>query len=342
MAKEMRVYNSIEQFCHYFNQDKDNRKKPLVATIGFFDGVHLGHRKLMQTTRKEAERLGGTSLVITFDRHPQPVIDPNKRTPFVLSSLDGKIRYISEEGIDHLIILHFTIELAQQEAAQFMKPLIDNAGLQSLVLGYDNRFGKRHSDITREQFDADIRSWGIKLTRIEPLIIEGQTVSSSMIRKLVTHCKFDEAEKFLGRPFSFLGHVGHGAKIGRTIGYPTANIIPLDPMIFLPSIGIYISEVRLGDKIYPAMSYYGDRPTIDHSHLLKLEAFLLDFEGDLYGEYVEIGFRQYLRGDRKFDDLKGLMDQLVKDEEATRSYFSKHPLTLPHPKGIAIEDLREE
>lgn len=329
----MKVYNQIDEFISHHNGN------PTAATIGFFDGVHKGHQKLLCELKQRAKEIDGESLVITFDEHPAKVLYPDSPPPVVLSSLSNKISLIAELGIDHLIVIHFTRDVAAIEPHAFIAPLMERGGLTDLVMGYDNRFGRR-SDMSLDDYDAYIKSWGITLKRITPMLVDGGTVSSSAIRKLVASCDFDAVQKLLGRPYGFKGRVRHGQKIGRTIDYPTANIQPLDPDIYLPEVGIYIAEVRVGDRIHKAMAYYGGRPTIDTSHRLGLEAYLLDYSGDLYDKEIEIGFRFFLREDKKFDSILELAEQLKKDEEDTRTYFNTHTLSMLTLKGVVLEDYR--
>ncbi|MDO4695689.1 riboflavin biosynthesis protein RibF [Porphyromonas sp.] len=329
----MNIYSQIEDFIAHYSGT------PTAATIGFFDGVHKGHQKLLSELSRKAKEIGGESLVITFDEHPIKVLRPEIEPPVVLSSLSSKISLIAEAGIDNLIVIHFTKDVAAIEPHAFIEPLITHGGLVDLVMGYDNRFGRR-SDMSLDDYDAYITSWGIGLTRITPLFVEDGIVSSSAIRELVTSCQFDTVDLLLGRPYGFRGMVKHGRKIGRTIDYPTANIQPLEPNIFLPAVGIYIAEVRVGCEIYQAMAYYGGCPTIDDSHKLGLEAYILDYSGDLYGQEVEIGFRRFLRPDQKFDSIEDLAAQLKKDELYTRSFFKTHPMSMLSFRDIMLKDFR--
>lgn len=329
----MKIYSQINEFISHHNGSL------VAATIGFFDGVHKGHQKLLTELIQRAKEIKGESLVITFDEHPAKVLFPDATPPVVLSSLSNKINLIAEMGVDHLIVIHFTKEISAIEPHAFIAPLMEQGGLTDLVMGYDNRFGRR-SDMSLDDYDAYIKSWGISLRRITPMIVDGVTVSSSVIRKLVASCEFDKVQKLLGRPYGFKGRVRHGQKIGRTIDYPTANIQPIDPDIYLPEVGIYIAEVRVGDEIHEAMAYYGGRPTIDESHKLGLEAYILDYSGDLYDREIEIGFRHFLREDKKFDSIQELAEQLKKDEDDTRAYFKTHDLSMLALKDVLLEDYR--
>lgn len=317
----MKLYKDINEFLASYSG------KPTVATIGFFDGVHKGHQSILLGLRQRAQEIGGESILITFDEHPAKVLRPQSSAPVLLTSTSHKISLIESLGIDHLILIHFTRSIAEVDARTFITPLIEGGGLTDLILGYDNRFGRK-TDMSLVDFDAHITSLGVHLQRMPSVAVDGMTVSSSLIRQLVAACDFARVETLLGRPYRFSGKVCHGQKIGRTMEYPTANIEPLDPDIYLPSVGIYIAEVCVRGVVYPSMAYYGGRPTVDGGgHALRLEAFLLDFSEDLYGQEVEIGFRHFLREDKKFDSLRELAEQLQQDEIATRKYFTEHPIS---------------
>lgn len=316
----MKIYHSIEELP---------QGKRLVATLGLFDGVHLGHQHLIRSTLDMARELGAETLVVTMSEHPLKVLRPDLPLPRTLISLDQKIDLLRRLGIDHLLVLSFTLELSKQSAEEFIQPLI-SSGLEGMMLGYDNRFGRRIEGEERETFDARLESLGLIIRRVEPLIIDGASVSSTRIRSLIADANFSEAEKLLGRPYSIIGWVNKGRQIGRTIGYPTANIVPYDDRVTLPEVGVYISEVRWGDQVYPAMSYYGSTPTITpHGIVLyRIEAYLLGFDGNLYEEELEIAFRHFLRPDQEFDGLEALEAQLKIDAIATQEFFKTHPMAL--------------
>ncbi len=320
MDQEMKLYHSIDELP---------KGKRLIATLGLFDGVHLGHQHLVKSTIRMARELDAESLVVTFTEHPLSILRPELPLPRTLISPDQKVAQLNRLGVDHLLILPFTLELSQLSAEDFVRPLIAT-GLLAMMLGYDNRFGRRIEGEETEAFNARLEALGLTIRRIKPLIIDGDTVSSSRIRALIAKADFAEAEKLLGRPYSIVGQVREGRQIGRTIGYPTANIVPYDDGVALPEVGVYISEVKKGNQIYPAMSYYGSTPTITpNGHILyRIEAYLFGFEGDLYEEELEIAFRHFLRPDQKFDGLEALRVQLKRDAEATQQFFKTHPLAL--------------
>lgn len=318
----MKIYHHIEEI--------ETSGKPIVATIGLFDGLHKGHQHLIKAAQEMAHRLSADCLVVTMDQHPLALLRPDLTRPHTLCSLDQKERLIAHLGIKHLLILPFTKELAALTATQFIQPLIER-GLIGMKLGYDNRFGRKETPpLTTPQFDHQLTQLGLQIERVTPLQIGETVVSSSRIRAAIAQNDLPTAETLLGRPFSITGRVKSGRQIGRTIGFPTANLIPFDPSLTLPEEGVYISEVRHGDHIYPAMSYYGSTPTItpEGIPLKRIEAYLLDFQGDLYGQEIEVAFRAFIRADQKFDSLQELQAQLQNDLTTTRTFFTQHPLTL--------------
>lgn len=330
----MHIYTSFQEVIQ-----SNKPLTPLVVTVGFFDGVHLGHRKLIEELSAIASERKGKPLVITFYEHPLKVLYPDSPSPVILCSYANKLRYLAYAGATEVLVLPFTPQLAQKDARGFLSPLLDCALLGGIVLGYDNTFGRRSSGMTLSEYDASLLSWAGGIHRIDPVTVEGEVVSSSAIRHYISSCNFPAAEKLLGRPYSFLGIVESGYQIGRTIDYPTANIRPLDPSIYLPMVGIYVAEVRIKDCVYPAMAYYGRRPTLREDLPPGLEVYLLDFSGDLYGQEVEVGFKAFLRGDKRFDSLGALARQLAKDERLTREYFSLHPLSLPTDPDNVLKEV---
>lgn len=309
-------------------QETLKRGEKIIGTMGFFDGVHLGHRTLIQETKNMAHERGAKSMVITLDQHPIGVLCPEYPHPRLLTSLRSKVKLLEKSSLDYILVLPFSSEISQQTSIEFLHPLID-LGLVGTVLGYDNRFGKRNERETLQMFDENLKSMGLEVRRIEKFEIGGTLVSSSAIRACLAAHDLQKLESLLGRPYSFLGIVRHGRQIGRTINYPTANIEPYDSDLAMPPVGIYVAEVRVSDKVYPSMAYYGSSPTItggDQDY--RLEAYLFGYTGDLYHKEVEVAFRAYLRDDMRFDSLAELAAQLRQDEAATLAYYSTHGMTL--------------
>lgn len=292
-----------------------------VATVGFFDGVHLGHQDLLQRVRTEAGKMGAKSVVITFAEHPLTVVGgASRKKPLLLCDRRDKEMLLSQQGMDFILMLHFTPELAAITGKDFAQTLHDKCNTTALVMGYDNHFGSKRFS-TQEETQAYIDSWAIPVIRHEALYKDDIKVSSSVIRSAVQSGDFAKAWSLLGRPYSVKGIVQHGSKIGRSLEYPTANI-EIDPEHELvPAQGIFVSEVIVEGTRYGGMSYYGQRPTLGHDEKARMEVFLFDFSGDLYGKEVEILFYHYLRADIKFYSLDALAEQLRKDEIDSRAFL---------------------
>lgn len=327
----MKIYKSISELSLEVGTGRR-----LVATLGLFDGVHLGHQHLIRAMQEMARIFGAESMVVTMDRHPLELLKPDSPRPRTLCSQSQKEALIASMGVEHLLVLPFTSELASHSATEFVAPL-QETGLVGMMLGYDNRFGRREDGLTQELFDQRLEAAGLHIERVTPFEVLGGTVSSSRIRAAIADNDLPLAEQLLGRPFSIVGKVHEGRRIGHTIGFPTANVIPYDSDLTLPEEGVYISEVRLGDEVYPAMSYYGSTPTITPGGAVinRIEAYLLDYKGDLYGHELEVAFRRFVRADQRFESLQELEQQLYRDEQTTRQFFSHHGVALSAPVGDA-------
>lgn len=301
---------------------------PFIATVGSFDGVHRGHRAVLDALCKEGAAKGLPSVVITFTGHPSQVLCDRGAPPLITPGRE-KLRLLERCGADALLVLPFTPTLASETMAGFVTPF-RLSGLREMVLGYDSRFGSDAAHLPVDRFDREMERLGVPVSRVEPLLLAGREVSSSRIRKLLSLGDLPEAEELLGHAYSLTGRVEEGRQIGRTIGFPTANIRPLEGSALIPRDAIFAAEVMLEGVTRPAMAYYGTAPTITKNAPpdYRIEATLLDFEGDLYGREVTIAFRKMLREDRRFDTLEALREQLALDEASVRRFFTGHPLLL--------------
>lgn len=289
-----------------------------VVTIGTFDGMHIGHKAVINTLRNEAATHSCSPMIVTFRNHPLSVIAPG-RQPAALTSPEDKIKLLEKEKTE-LLIKDFTMELASLTASQWMNLLHNEFEVEEIVIGYDNTFGSDGRELTREDYVAIGERLGIKIV-VAPEI-EG--VSSSTIRKTVAEGNLPLASSMLGRPYSISGEVIHGNRIGRTIGFPTANLQPDAPNPALPPFGVYLSEVVLPDKsILPGITNIGLRPTVNKDNdpqRPSIETHILDFTGDLYGRHIEVRLLRKIRDEKKFNSLEELQEQISLDrKEAVRS-----------------------
>ena len=293
---------------------------PTVATIGFFDGVHLGHRFLIQQVKVAATQTGWQSSIITFPVHPRQVIQ-SEFQPQLLSSPEEKIELLASTGVDNCILLPFTRELSQLTAYEFMQLLYDKYKVRMLVIGYDHRFGHNRAE-TFEDYCRYGRELGIHIMQASAYTQEQDKVSSSAIRRALQNGDIRTATKFLGYHYYLEGTVVDGYKVGRKIGFPTANLRVDFPNKLIPSIGVYAVYVYVNGEKHKGMLNIGYRPTINNGTDLSIEVHILDFQGDIYHQKMRIEFIDFLRPEEKFNSVDELVLQMQKDKVATFSAFS--------------------
>ena len=290
-------------------------QSPTVATIGFFDGVHLGHRFLIQQVKVAATQTGWQSSIITFPVHPRQVIQ-SEFQPQLLSSPEEKIELLASTGVDNCILLPFTRELSQLTAYEFMQLLYDKYKVRMLVIGYDHRFGHNRAE-TFEDYCRYGRELGIHIMQASAYTQEQDKVSSSAIRRALQNGDIRTATKFLGYHYYLEGMVVDGYKVGRKIGFPTANLRVDFPNKLIPSIGVYAVYVYVNGEKHKGMLNIGYRPTINNGTDLSIEVHILDFQGDIYHQKMRIEFIDFLRPEEKFNSVDELVLQMQKDKEDT-------------------------
>ena len=288
-------------------------------TIGTFDGLHVGHRALVATARAAASEHGVKSTVITWDRHPNETLRPD-RVPPLLCSQDRKAELIADSGVDLLVVLRFCTELSRWPPERFVdQVLVDGLSARWVNVGSDWRFGHRAAgDVGLLERLGAARGFGVSAA---PLVeIDGAPVSSSRVRGAVADAEMELASRLLGRPFELEGVVVHGDGRGGSLGYPTANLAVASELL-RPPRGIYAGEARSAGGRWPAAISVGTNPTFRSGEEApeRVEAFLLDFHGDLYGASLRLGFRRRLRDERSFDSVEELVDQIARDVEETRA-----------------------
>ncbi len=299
--------------------------QPLHLALGVFDGVHIGHQAVISRAVKAAKREGGLSGVLTFDPHPIRVIAPEKAPASLLATLNHKAEIVRDHGVDLFIPLHFDTAFAQQTATEFLHQLTI-APVRTLAVGEDWRFGHgRHGDV--EFLKKATLTHGFQLEAVAPVMIDGDRVSSTRIRQAIRDGNLAGAEKMLGRPHSVSGIVIEGRKLGRQLGFATANVATGD--IQVPPDGVWAVRVRLNDgrKIH-GVSNLGVRPTVDGTNRL-LETHFFDFAENLYGAEIDVEFVQFLRPEKKFDSIESLREQIAVDCQKARQL-----LDSPSPQQI--------
>lgn len=293
-----------------------------VLTVGTFDGVHLGHRKIIARLHDLAKAINGESVIFTFDPHPRKIVAPAETNLRLLTTLDEKIELFEQSGIDHLIIYPFTPEFAQLTYEQFVEQiLVGQIHTKSLVVGYDHKFGKgRQGDFEFLKSCAD--RLGFQIEKLDVLLMNESSVSSTKIREAIQIGDFDTANAYLGYPFTLHGTVVEGQKLGRQIQFPTANIEASDPDKIIPGYGVYAVQAKVQNQIYLGMLNIGSRPTVNHNaDHRSIEVHLIDFDSDIYGEHLELIFFRKLREEQKFESLDALKEQLANDKADTISFF---------------------
>lgn len=301
----MAVYYDIDQLPEFKNA---------VITIGTFDGVHLGHKAIINEVVKHANNIGGESILLTFEPHPRKLLFPDQPLK-LLTPLDEKITLLTAEGIQHIVVVPFTKEFSELTAEQYIEQfLVKKFRPKDIVIGYDHHFGHDRAgniDLLKKYADSN----NYQVFEISAQLIEQAAVSSTKIRQALNTGHVADATHMLGRPYALIGEVIEGAKLGRSIGYPTANIQPSDPEQLIPANGVYAIKANIGAKQFKGMLNIGVRPTVSSEMSLHIEAHLFDFNADIYGQTVEILFIDRLRDETKFASLDDLKAQLAKDKE---------------------------
>ena len=294
-------------------QNEDTIEQGIVATIGFFDGVHVGHRFLIKELPDWGKELNMPSAVITFPEHPRQVLHSDYR-PKLLDTFQEKMERLETTGIDYCIALDFTYELSLYSAADFIRLLAEEYHVKGLLIGYDHRFGHDRSD-GFEQYVEYGGQVGMEVRKASPYDEENIRVSSSEIRRLLQEGKVEMANALLTYPYQLRGRIVSGYKVGRTIGFPTANIEVDSPYKLLPKVGVYAVWVELLGKRYKGMLYIGKRPTLQNGDNLTIEVNILGFSGNAYNDEITVSFVYAVREDKTFESVEALREQLERDRQ---------------------------
>jgi riboflavin kinase / FMN adenylyltransferase len=293
--------------------------RKVCLAIGFFDGVHLGHRQIIRQTIADARQHEAIALVITFDRHPNTIVAPD-RVPPLIYSLPQKLRAIESVGADTLLLFHFDKAFSEQSGESFVRTLVRDLGqVQSLCVGANFAFGhKRGGNVELlKRLGQELK---FTVHGMSAVALDGKAVSSTRIRKAILVGDLDEAGQMLGRPYSVAGMVVHGDHFGHQLGFPTANLDVAGRV--LPPNGVYAAQAEAGGEIYRAVLNIGYRPTLAAPNpQLRVETHLLGFRGDLYGQELEITFVERLRDERKFSSREELSAQIARDIQDAQSKF---------------------
>lgn len=289
--------------------------KKAVITIGTFDGVHLGHRKIIDKLKSEAEKINGETVIITFHPHPRKVVSSAILGIRLINSLDERIALLGKLGINHLVIVPFTDVFANQTAEQYIRDfIVERFHPSCIIIGYDHQFGRDRLG-NYKLLEEKAKEYQYEVKEIPKHIIEDISISSTNIREAILHNDIATANQLLGYPFYFSGQVVHGNKLGRKLGYPTANLKVADEEKIIPANGIYAVYAKAeGDAtIYKGMMSIGFRPTVDGKKRV-IEVNIFNFEKDIYDQHLTVQVLAYLRQEFKFETLDDLVAQMGKDK----------------------------
>jgi riboflavin kinase/FMN adenylyltransferase len=295
-----------------------------IITIGTFDGVHAGHRFIIEQLEQAANTCGGETVIITFDPHPREVLQPKPNNIRLLTTLPEKIALLERAGIDHLVVVPFTKEFSEMPARSYLEDfLVTRFRPHTIIIGYDHRFGHNREG-GLELLEAEQQQYDFTLIEIPEQVVHDLTVSSTKIRKSLQEGGIRLANELLDYTYFLTGTVVHGDKMGRQLGYPTANLHLTDERKLIPAEGIYAVNAQLSGRseLLPAVMSIGFRPTFNGTDL-RLEVHIFDFNEDIYGQELTVHFVEYIRSNLKFDNIDALIVQMDKDSAQAKEILAK-------------------
>jgi len=312
--EKVKVYRDLEHF----------KARNPVVTIGTFDGVHKGHQVVISRLQEFARKYSGETVIFTFYPHPRLVTSPEETNLRLLTTLEEKIKLFERLGIDHLIIYPFTHEFSQLSYTEFVKTiLVDQIKTYCLVVGYDHKFGKNREG-GFEYLQKCAKKYNFKVEKLDALSLDNTNVSSTKIRLALEEGKIKKANRYLGYQYTLHGSVVEGRRLGRRIGFPTANIEASDPHKLIPGYGVYAVRIMLNDKNYRGMLNIGTRPTFNqNADNRSIEVHIFDFEGDIYNAEITMIFVDKIRNEQKFEGADALAEQLKKDKQSALRLLSE-------------------
>ena len=301
---KVKVYKGLDEF---------EKLESAIVTTGTFDGVHQGHRKILNRLIEVAKKNKGESVLLTFFPHPRMVLQPDSDLKLI-NTIDEKIELLRQVGIDHLIIHPFTREFSRTTSLEFVRDLLVNKiGTTKLVIGYDHHFG-RNREGSFEHLKEFGPIYGFEVEEISVQDVDNVNVSSTKVRKALEDGEVDLASNYLGYPFFIHGVVVHGQKNGRELGYPTANLEIQNPYKLIPANGIYAVKVEVGGKLFRGMLNIGTRPTMELGGDISVEVHIFDFKESIYGQELTVSFIKLIRSEKKFETRDALIAEMEKDQ----------------------------
>jgi len=309
----VKVYNSIEEF---------NISNKTAVTTGTFDGVHNGHKVIIEQLKRAAEKIGGESVILTFFPHPRMVLYPDDSDLRLLNTINERISMLEKTGIDHLIIHPFSKEFSRLSSTEFVREiLVNHLNVGTLVIGYDHHFG-RNREGSFKHLEELAPLYGFEVEEISAQEIQQVNISSTKVRNSLLNGEVYAANQFLGYNYFIKGTVVDGEKKGRKIGFPTANLKINEWYKLTPSSGVYAVKIKINDNIFNGMLNIGNRPTLNSSMKETIEVNIFNFDEDIYGLEIEIEFFEKIRDEQKFENLPALTNQLKIDKEQVQKKFN--------------------
>lgn len=293
-----------------------------VVTTGTFDGVHCGHMELLNRIKTLAKNHNGETVVVTFNPHPRTVIHPDVQIKLI-HTIEEKIARLEKAGVDHFVIIPFTKAFSRTTSTSFVRDiLILQLQTKLLVIGYDHQFGRNREGTVSDLAEYAV-TYGFEIEQIEAQTFEDINISSTKIRKALEEGDFETANQFLGYDFMLTGTVVHGNKLGKSIGYPTANIDVRNEHKLIPANGVYAVEVEIQGENFGGMLNIGSKPTVSSEQEQSIEVHVFEFEKDVYGEEIKVNFKKRIRSERKFKNVKALTTQLGVDKLSALEILKK-------------------
>jgi riboflavin kinase/FMN adenylyltransferase len=299
----------------HYDLDSISELKHTAVTTGTFDGVHLGHKTIIDKLISVAKQIDGESVLLTFYPHPRMVLFPDDHQIRLLNTQSEKEQLLESCGIDHLVVVNFTKEFSRLSSLEFVRNILANKlKAKKLVIGYDHHFGRNREGSFAHLLEFG-SLYGFEVEEIPAKDIDEVAVSSSKIRKAIEAGDIDTANKYLGYAYSFTGKVIKGKQLGRTIGYPTANIAITDPYKLIPAIGVYAVKVMFAKQTYEGMLSIGKNPTVSNQNILSIEVNIFEFNADIYNKEITVFIYKKLRDEEKYSSLDELKAQLAVDKQ---------------------------
>ncbi len=293
-----------------------------ILTLGTYDGVHLGHQEIIRSLIEKAKSEGKESVLFTFEPHPRKVLYPESYSVKLIDTVEEKLEKLEELGLDTVILFPFTKEFSRLSAMEFVRDvLVNQIGVSEMHIGHDHHFGKNREGSFQELQELG-EVYHFNVFQLPAISVEETTISSTKIRNAILEGNVAYAATLLGTPFVLEGNIVKGQQIGRTIGFPTANIDLENPDKIVPKNGVYVAKAYLGDRVLSGVMNVGTRPTVANNGQVTIEIHLFDFQEEIYGQRMKVEVMQHIRDEKRFENIEDLKNQIQLDEITARNYLS--------------------